>query len=156
MCYARRRRVVVVRRRVTCGVTVPIVQNDELQREHERAEQETSDYPPPYTPRAETWEGGMQSDNENPDQIQHEEMVNADEDHGTPPGSAMVPPPAYSPSPATISSENTNSAQTDPAQREGIPGNIEGSHGVTQGSTMVPPPEYSPSPADNQLENTTW
>ena len=81
-CARRRRRVVVVRRQVTCGVTVPIAENDELQREHERAEQETSDYlTPSYTPRAEPWEGVTQ-------------------------GSTMMSPPTYSRSPAANQLKN--------------------------------------------------
>ena len=148
MCYARRRgravggRVVVVRRRVACSATVPIVENDELQREHEEAEREQLDYPPPlYTPTAEPLEGCTTNNGQNPYQTQEEEMVNAEEGPSVPQGSTREPPPPYSPNPAAISSESTNSTQTDPAQREEIKDNTEEAYGVSQGSTMVPPPE---------------
>ena len=95
LCYARRgRRAVVLRRRVACSVTVPIVENDELQLEHEEAEQEQLNYPPPlYTPTAEPLEGCTTNNGQNPHQAQEEEMVNTEEGPGVPQGSRMVPPP---------------------------------------------------------------
>ena len=124
LCYARRGRcAVVLRRRVACSATAPIVENDELQREHEEAEQEQLDYPLLYTPTAEPLEGCTTNNGQNPYQAQEEEMVNAEEGPGVPQGSTMEPPPPYSPNPAAISSESTNSTQTDPAQREEITDN---------------------------------
>ncbi len=154
-----RRRVVVVRRRVTVVAAVPIVDNDELQREHERAEQETPDCPPPaYSPTAELGEGATQHTGQTPDQDEGERgIVNGGEDYGVqqgspiapPPYSPMVPPPAYSPSPAVNSSENANSVETDQTQSGRVTGNSEYVNGVPEGSTMVPPPASYPP------ENTT-
>ncbi len=144
-----RRRVVVVRRRVTV-VAVPIVDNDELQREHERAEQETPDCPPPaYSPTAELGEGASQHTAQTPDQDEGEwGIVNGSEDYGVQQGSPMAPPSAYSLSPAANSSENANSVETDQTQRVVI-GNSEDVNGVPEISIMVPPPASYPP------ENTT-
>ena len=115
---SRRRRVVVVRRRVTC-VTVPIVNHDELQREHERAMQR--DRPPPaYSPRP---------FEDNPEE---------------PP---TGPPPVYSRNPPSNENENINSSETAQNQRSEESGNAEGVTNVPQ--EPIPPPAYSPTPAVN-------
>ena len=115
---SRRRRVVVVRRRVTC-VAVPIVNQDELQREHERAMQ--PDRPPPaYSPR--------------PFEDNTEEAPTG-------------PPPVYSRSPPSNENENINSSETAQNQTSGESGNAEGVTNVAQ--DPIPPPAYSPSPAVN-------
>ena len=87
-----------MRRRVT-AVAVPIVDNDELQREHERAEQEIPGCPPPaYSPTAELGEGATQHTGQTPDQDEGERgIVNGSEDYGVQQGSPMPPPPAYPP-----------------------------------------------------------
>ena len=145
-----RRRVVVVRRRVTV-VAAPLVDNDELQREHERAEQEPPDCPPPaYSPTAELGEGASQHTGQTPDEDEGEwGIVNGSEDYGVQQGSPMAPPSAYSLSPAANSSENGNSVETDQTQRGGVIGNSEDVNGVPEGSIMVPPPASYPP------ENTT-
>ena len=115
---SRRRRVVVVRRRVTC-VAVPIVNQDELQHEHERAMQ--PDRPPPaYSPRP------FEDNSEEP-----------------PTG----PPPVYSRNPPSNENENINSSETAQNQRSEESGNAEGVTNVPQ--DPVPPPAYSPTPAVN-------
>ena len=146
-----RERTVVVCRRVTRYTAVPIVDNDELQREHEHAEEETPDCPPPaYSPTAELGEGATQHAGQTPDQDEGERgIVNGSEDYGVQQGSPMAPPPAYSPSPAANSNENANSVQTDQTKRGGVIGNSEDVNGVPEGSIMVPPPAYYPP------ENTT-
>ena len=64
--HHRRGRVVVARRRVT-AVAVPIVDNDELQREHESVEQEMPDCPPPAcSATAELGEGAIQNAGQTP------------------------------------------------------------------------------------------
>jgi hypothetical protein len=156
-CYsrARRQRVLVVRtRRVACvEVSVPIVENDELQREHERAEQEIPDCPPPpYSPTAEPGEIDTQNTGQNQDQTEGGGQANTSEGYGVHQGSPMAPP-AYSSSPAANPNENTT--QTDLIQMGGMTGNIEEMNGVPQGSAMVPPPAYSPRPAANPNENIT-
>ena len=164
-----RERTVVVCRRVTRYTAVPIVDNDELQREHERAEQETPHCPPPaysaqhiqpaysaqhiqpaYSAQHIQPAYSAQHTGQTPDQDEGERgIVNGSEDYGVQQGSPMAPPPAYSPSPAANSSENANSVQTDQTQRGGVIGNSEDVNGVPEGSIMVPPPAYYPP------ENTT-
>ena len=161
-CYSRRRGVIVVRRPVDEDMTVPVVENDQLQREHGRPSQETLDYPPPpYTPRAEPWEHGTQNYCQDQDQVQQEGIVNTEEDYGVPQGPLMAPP-EYSPRRAVISRENNNLVQTDLIQRAETTGNMEDIDGVPQDSTIVPPslcvivippPAYSPSIAASLNEN---
>ena len=113
----RRRRVVVVRRQAAC-VAVPIVQNDELEREYERAKQGIPYRPPPaYSPTPEPHENSTQ----NTGQTLHQEegIVNTSYEG--------VPPPAYDLNPASNLSENANSIQT----------------GLTGTTDHVHPPPYS-------------
>lgn len=162
-CYSRRRGVNVVRRQVAHNATVPVVENDELQREHRRPAQETLDYPPPpYTPWAEPWESGNQNYWQYQDQLQQEEILNTEEDYGVPQG-RLIAPPEYFPRPAAILRENNNSVQTVLIQRAETTDNMEEINGVPQGSTIippsayaivVPPPAYSPSTVATSSENT--
>ena len=92
-----------MRRQVAC-VAVPIVQNDELEREHEDAKQGIPDRPPPaYSATPEPHENFTQ----NMGQTLHQEegIVNTSYEG--------VPPPAYDLNPASNASENANSVQTD-------------------------------------------
>ena len=99
---SRRRRVVVVRRRVTC-VAVPIVNEDELQREHERA-MEPDRPPPAYSPRP------------------------FEDNTAEPP---TGPPPVYSRNPPSNENENINSSETAQNQRSAAPhGTINQPHGT--------------------------
>ena len=98
----RRRRVVVVRQQAAC-VAVPIVQNDELEREHDDTKLGIPDSPPPaYSPTPEPHENFTQ----NTGQTLHQEegIVNTSYEG--------VPPPAYDLNPASNPSENANSVQT--------------------------------------------
>ena len=168
----RQRGVIIVRRRVTC-VAVPIVENDELQREHERAAQGIPDRPPPaYSPRpfesntpsppvGPPPEYSATNQNVNTNSVQTDQTQtagdngNTEEINGVPQGSTMVPPPAYSPNRATNPNENS-SVQTDQTQRAGVTaGNTEEINGVPQGNTIIPPSITSPSPPVNLSENTT-
>ena len=129
------------------------MENDELQREHERAEQEIPDCPPPpYSPTAEPGLVDTQNTGQNQDQTEGGGQANTSEGHGVHQGSPMAPP-AYSSSPAANPNENTT--QTDLIQMGGMTGNIEEINGVPQGSAMVPPPAYSLRPAANPNENIT-
>ena len=132
-------RVVVSRRVRTCVnyAAVPTVENDELQRAHERAEEGTPDYPPPaYSPIPEPHaDSGGQTLN------QGEGIVNKSY-NGVQQEPPMLPPPAYEP--RQDASENTNSVQTEQAQREAEAGTTEDVNGAPQGQAiLVPPPPYS-------------
>lgn len=154
-CYSRRRRG-VLRRRAADSATVPVVENDELQREHEQEEREHPyDPPPPYTPTAEPWEGGIRNDWRYQDR---EETLDIEQYLGIPQGPATAPP-AYS-----RLCENNNLAQTHLIQRtQETAGNVEEINGVPQGTAtvpssvlvrVIPPPAYPPSIAAISSENT--
>ena len=119
--YSRRRqRVLVVRRRVTC-VRVPIVENDQLQREHERAEGGIPANPPPaYSPRDNTPKGPpplytplpTTSSNETSESAQaHGARDNTTHVPDVQQGDTMVPPPAYQPNNVANTHQNANTDQ---------------------------------------------
>ena len=122
-CCSRSRRrqgALVVRRRVSC-VRVPIVENDQLQREHERAEGEIpARLPSAYSPRDNTPKEPHSlytpmpttSSNETSESAQaHGARNNTAHVHGVQQGETMVPPAAYQSNYVANTEQNGNTDQ---------------------------------------------
>ena len=165
-CYcARRKRVGLVRRRVTC-VRVPILEHDHLQQEHERAEREISARsPPPYSPlpledRSNPSEGAppvytpipTTSPNETTESAQTQSVGGNTE---VVQGDTMVPPPANPPNYSPNADQNANSAETSQTQGTGMAGNAEQANDVPQVPSAVPPPSNPANPSTHTSQNAT-
>ena len=157
--YCRRERVIVVHRRTTC-VRVPLLEDDEVQREQERAEQVIpARQPPAYHPRpfqdnrenpalepapAYTSTSRInpnQTSRINPNQTTSSAQSvgnnrNTNNVDGAHQDHRMVPPPEVSQRHSASSGQSTNSVQT--YQTQGVTNNAKQTSGVPQGSLGVP------------------
>ena len=168
---ARRERVVVVRRRITC-VAVPIVNHNELQEEHERAMQ--PDRPPPaYSPRP--FQDNTHSNGEPPSGPPPEYSLNLPTNENEDANSTEIaqnqrsgatgevnsvpqdhiPPPAYSANSAPNADQNPTSGPTDQTQSAGEVGTTDETNSVPPGNTITSPVASSSSPVGNLSQNNT-